>query len=336
VDANAGAAVLSDWTGIPVGRVVRDQIAATLQMEERLKSRVVGQDHALAIVAEKLRASKAGIGNPTQPMGVFLCVGPSGTGKTELALSVADLLFGGDRFLTSINMSEFMEKHTVSQLKGSPPGYVGYGEGGVLTEAVRQNPYSVVLLDEVEKAHPDVMNLFYQVFDKGNLADGEGRVIDFKNTVMFLTSNLGTDVIQQMCESGEEVDPKELREAIYPHLREHFKPALVARMTVIPFFTLKDDVLRNIARLKLAKVGKRLAAAHKITFKVDDAVYAAVAARCQQVDLGARQIDHVIDQAVLPILSRRLLEQMAAEKLAPVIRMGVDDAGEFTYEFSDT
>ncbi|HPM22297.1 MAG TPA: type VI secretion system ATPase TssH [Phycisphaerae bacterium] len=336
VDANAVAAVLSDWTGIPVGRVVRDQIAATLQMEERLKSRVVGQDHALAIVAEKLRASKAGIGNPTQPMGVFLCVGPSGTGKTELALSVADLLFGGDRFLTSINMSEFMEKHTVSQLKGSPPGYVGYGEGGVLTEAVRQNPYSVVLLDEVEKAHPDVMNLFYQVFDKGNLADGEGRVIDFKNTVMFLTSNLGTDVIQQMCESGEEVDPKELREAIYPHLREHFKPALVARMTVIPFFTLKDDVLRNIARLKLAKVGKRLAAAHKITFKVDDAVYAAVAARCQQVDLGARQIDHVIDQAVLPILSRRLLEQMAAEKLAPVIRMGVDDAGEFTYEFSDT
>ncbi len=335
VDAGSVAAVLADWTGIPVGRVVRDQIAATLQMEDRLRSRVVGQDHALTIVAEKLRASKAGIGNPTQPMGVFMCVGPSGTGKTELALSVADLLFGGDRFLTTINMSEFMEKHTVSQLKGSPPGYVGYGEGGVLTEAVRQNPYSVVLLDEVEKAHPDVMNLFYQVFDKGCLADGEGRVIDFKNTVLFMTSNLGTDVIQQMCESGEEVDPKELREAIYPHLRDHFKPALVARMTVIPFFTLQDEVLRNIARLKVAKVGKRLQTVHKVTLQVDDGVYAAMAGRCQQVDLGARQIDHVIDQAVMPVLSRRLLEQMAAGKMAPVIHMGVDDAGEFTYEFCD-
>jgi type VI secretion system protein VasG len=335
VDATAIAAVLADWTGIPVGKVVKDQIAATLHMEERLHDRVVGQDHALATVAEKLRAAKAGIGNPNQPMGVFLCVGPSGTGKTELALSVADLLFGGDRFLTSINMSEFMEKHTVSQLKGSPPGYVGYGEGGVLTEAVRQHPYSVVLLDEVEKAHPDVMNLFYQVFDKGNLADGEGRVIDFKNTVLFLTSNLGTDVIQQMCESGEEVDWKDLREAIYPHLREHFKPALVARMTVVPFLTLKEDVLKMIARMKLAKVGKRLAAAHKLEFHVDESVYAAIAGRCQQVDLGARQIDHLIDQAVLPVLSRRLLEQMAAEKMPKAINMGLDEAGQFTYEFAE-
>jgi type VI secretion system protein VasG len=335
VDAGAISAVLADWTGIPVGKVVRDQITAILQMEDRLRGRVVGQDHALKIVAEKLRASRAGIGNPSQPMGVFLCVGPSGTGKTELALSVADLLFGGERFLTSINMSEFMEKHTVSQLKGSPPGYVGYGEGGVLTEAVRQNPYSVVLLDEVEKAHPDVMNLFYQVFDKGNLADGEGRVIDFKNTVIFLTSNLGTDVIQQLCESGEEVSPEDLKQGVYPHLREHFKPALVARMTVIPFLTLKEDVLRNIARLKVGKLAKRLAAAHKIAFKVDEAVYTTIASRCQQVDLGARQIDHQIDQAVLPILSRRLLEQMAADKIPTGITMGVSDAGEFTYEFSD-
>jgi type VI secretion system protein VasG len=335
VDAAAIAAVLSDWTGIPVGKMVRDQISATLQMEERLRSRVVGQDHALTIVAEKLRASRAGLNNPTQPMGVFLCVGPSGTGKTELALSVADLLFGGERFLTSINMSEFMEKHTVSQLKGSPPGYVGYGEGGVLTEAVRQHPYSVVLLDEVEKAHPDVMNLFYQVFDKGNLADGEGRVIDFKNTVIFLTSNLGTDIIQQMCESGEEVDWRELKDAIYPHLREHFKPALVARMTVIPFLTLGDAILQQIARMKLRKVGQRLAAAHEIEFRVDDAVYAGVASRCRQVDLGARQIDHVIDREVLPVLSRRLLEQMATEEMPAVVRMGVSDAGEFTYEFTD-
>jgi len=266
-------------------------------------------------------------------MGVFLLVGPSGTGKTELALSVADLLFGGDRFLTSINMSEFMEKHTVSQLKGSPPGYVGYGEGGVLTEAVRQNPYSVVLLDEVEKAHPDVMNLFYQVFDKGQLADGEGRVIDFKNTVMFLTSNLGTDVIQQMCESGEPVDTKELRDAVYPHLREHFKPALVARMTVIPFLTLGQEILKSIAKMKLGKVGKRLAAAHKIDFQVHDEVYAAVAARCQQVDLGARQIDHVIDREVLPVLSRRLLEQMGADKLPAAVVMGADETSGFTYTF---
>jgi type VI secretion system protein VasG len=334
VDAAAIAAVLADWTGIPVGKVVRDQITAILQMEDRLRGRVVGQDDALKIVAEKLRSSRAGIGNPSQPMGVFLCVGPSGTGKTELALSVADLLFGGDRFLTSINMSEFMEKHTVSQLKGSPPGYVGYGEGGVLTEAVRQNPYSVVLLDEVEKAHPDVMNLFYQVFDKGNLADGEGRVIDFKNTVIFLTSNLGTDNIQQLCESGEPVTIEDLKQAIYPHLREHFKPALVARMTVIPFLTLKDEVLRNIAKLKLAKVGKRLTAAHKIAFKIDDAVYATIASRCQQVDLGARQIDHQIDQAVLPVLSRRLLEEMAADRMPTRVTMGVSEGGEYTYEFA--
>ena len=203
VDAATIAAIVSDWTGIPVGKMVSDEITAVLHMEDRLRERVVGQDHALKTIAQKLRAARSGLKNPVQPMGVFLCVGPSGVGKTELALAVSDLLFGGDSFLTSINMSEFMESHTVSQLKGSPPGYVGYGEGGVLTEAVRQHPYSVVLLDEVEKAHPDVMNLFYQVFDKGSLADGEGRVIDFKNTVIFLTSNLGTDAIQGMCESGE-------------------------------------------------------------------------------------------------------------------------------------
>jgi type VI secretion system protein VasG len=333
VDASAVAAVLADWTGIPVGKVVRDQITAILNMEERLRQRVVGQDHALATVAEKLRAARAGIGNPTQPMGVFLLVGPSGTGKTELALSVADLLFGGDRFLTAINMSEFMEKHTVSQLKGSPPGYVGYGEGGVLTEAVRQNPYSVVLLDEVEKAHPDVMNLFYQVFDKGTLADGEGRVIDFKNTVIFMTSNLGTDVLQQMCESGEPVDIAALREAIYPQLREHFKPALVARMTVIPFLTLGPEILKTIAKMKLRKVGQRLEAAHKIALQVEDGVYEAMAARCQQVDLGARQIDHVIDREVLPVLSRRLLEEMAAERTPKAIHMRVEN-NEFVYEFA--
>jgi type VI secretion system protein VasG len=303
-------------------------------MEDRLRARVVGQDNAISVIAEKLRTSRAGLGNPAQPMGVFLCVGPSGVGKTELALAVADLLFGGEGFLTTINMSEFMEAHTVSQLKGSPPGYVGYGEGGVLTEAVRQHQYSVVLLDEVEKAHPDVMNLFYQVFDKGQLADGEGRVINFKNTVIFLTSNLGTDVIQSMCESGEEVKPDDLKEAIYPHLRNHFKPALVARTTVIPFRTLGADVLKMIARMKLKKVGERLAAAHRMAFNVDEAVYEHIATRCNQVDVGARQIDHILDQTVLPELSRRLLEQMAEEKVSEAVRMGVAQAGEFTYSFS--
>jgi type VI secretion system protein VasG len=227
-----------------------------------------------------------------------------------------------------------MEKHTVSQLKGSPPGYVGYGEGGVLTEAVRQHPYSVVLLDEVEKAHPDVMNLFYQVFDKGNLADGEGRVIDFKNTVLILTSNLGTDVIQSMCESGEEIDADELKEGIYPHLREHFKPALVARMTVIPFLTLGEEILKTIARMKVKKVANRLAAAHKMAFEADEAAYAEMAKRCNQVDLGARQIDHLLDREMLPELSRELLQQMAGETMPSKLTMGVDAEGSFTYTFT--
>jgi type VI secretion system protein VasG len=255
-------------------------------------------------------------------------------GKTELALAVADLLFGGDRFLTVINMSEFMEKHTVSQLKGSPPGYVGYGEGGVLTEAVRQHPYSVVLLDEVEKAHPDVMNLFYQVFDKGSLADGEGRVINFKNTVLFLTSNLGTDVIQTMCESGEEVNMEDLKQGIYPHLREHFKPALVARMTVVPFRTLSKDILKSIAKQKLSKVGRRVTDAHKMTLNVKEAVYERIAEQCQQVDLGARQIDHQLDQKILPELSLRLLERMTDEKMPTAVTMDINEAGEFVYSFS--
>jgi type VI secretion system protein VasG len=266
-------------------------------------------------------------------MGVFLCVGPSGVGKTELALSIADLLFGGDQFLTTINMSEFMEAHTVSQLKGSPPGYVGYGEGGVLTEAVRQHPYSVVLLDEVEKAHPDVMNLFYQVFDKGTLADGEGRVINFRNTVIILTSNLGTDVIQQMCENDPGCSMDDLKEAIYPHLRNHFKPALVARMTVIPFLTLSQEVLQSIAKLKVRKVARRLAAAHNMGFKIDEPVYAEIAGRCQQVDLGARQIDHQLDRTILPELSRQLLARMTDERMPVSVTMGVNEGKEFTYTF---
>jgi type VI secretion system protein VasG len=335
VDSGAVASVVADWTGIPVGKMVKDDAEATLKMEDRLRERVVGQDHALKIVAEKLRIGKAGLGNPDQPLGVFLLVGPSGTGKTELAMTVADILFGGDKFLTAINMSEFMEAHTVSQLKGSPPGYVGYGEGGVLTNAVRQQPYSVVLLDEIEKAHQDVMNLFYQVFDKGSLADGEGRVVNFRNTVIFMTSNLGTDVIQGMCESGEDINIDDLKEAVYPHLREYLKPALVARMTVIPYLTLGNEILQDIARIKVRKVAKRLAAAHKMTLEVGDEVYANIASRCQQVDIGARQIDHVLDLAILPQMSRELLGRMGDEEMPRKIVMGVTDGGEFSYSFEN-
>ncbi len=335
VDESCVASVIADWTGIPVGSMVRDEIQATLRMEEYLNKRVVGQDHALHTISEKLRTSRAGLGNPEQPKGVFLLVGPSGTGKTELALAIADLLFGGDEFITTINMSEFMEKHTVSLLKGSPPGYVGYGEGGVLTEAVRQHPYSVVLLDEVEKAHADVMNLFYQVFDKGSLADGEGRVINFRNTVIIMTSNLGTDVIQGMCESGEEIDVDELKEAIYPHLREHFKPALVARMNVVPYLTLSEDVLKDIARIKVRKVANRLRDAHQIRLDVDEAVYATMASMCNQVDIGARQIDHLLDRFVLPELSRELLAKMAEDRMPTSVTMKNGDDGSFVYRFEN-
>ncbi len=333
VDEACVASVVADWTGIPIGSMVKNEIQATLEMEDHLRNRVVGQDHALNTIAEKLRTSRAGLGNPDQPKGSFLLVGPSGTGKTELALAIAELLFGGDEFITTINMSEFMEKHTVSLLKGSPPGYVGYGEGGILTEAVRQHPYSVVLLDEVEKAHPDVMNLFYQVFDKGSLADGEGRVINFRNTVIIMTSNIGTDVIQGMCESGEEIDVDELKEAIYPHLREHFKPALVARMTVVPYFTLSEDVLKDIARIKVRKVANRIQEAHQIRMDVDEDVYATMASMCNQVDIGARQIDHLLDRAVLPELSRQLLAKMTEEDMPSVVKMANGDGGEFVYTF---
>jgi len=313
--------------------MVKDDLTAILNLEAELTKRVVGQDHAISIIANKLRASRAGLSNPTQPLGVFLCVGPSGVGKTELALTVSELLFGGERFTVTINMSEFMEAHTVSQLKGSPPGYVGYGEGGVLTEAVRQRPYSVVLLDEVEKAHPDVLNLFYQVFDKGTLADGEGREINFKNTVVFLTSNLATDVIQGMCEGGQRPSIEDLQAAIYPHLRQHFKPALLARMTIVPFFTLGRDILKSIARLKLGKLGARLGAAHRAEWFVDEPVYDAIADRCTEVDLGARNIDHIVDREVLPVLARKLLEEFAQDRQPAKATMSLDDQGAFTYRF---
>ena len=314
--------VISDWTGIPVGRMVRDESAAILTLADRLKERVIGQDQAIGAIDEGVRAAKAGLNNPGQPMGVFLLVGPSGVGKTELATAVADVLFGGERFLTSINMSEFQEKHTLSKLVGSPPGYVGYGEGGILTEAVRQRPYSVVLLDEVEKADLEVMNLFYQVFDKGTLSDGEGRVIDFKNTIVILTSNLATDTLTQMGVAEVKPSVDELVEAIRPELSRHFKPALLARMQIVPFYPLVGSPLVGIVRLKLNKLVRQLRESQKIDLSYTDAVANLIAARCTEVETGARNIDHIINRTLRPAIATEILNRMTDE--ADIDHMAID------------
>ncbi len=333
VDPDVVAKVVADWTGIPVGKMLRDEAQIVLQLEENLKQRIKGQDHALSAIAQVLKAAKAGLTNPKAPLGVFLLVGPSGTGKTETGLSLADLLFGGERFMVTINMSEFQEKHTVSRLIGSPPGYVGYGEGGVLTEAVRQRPYSVVLLDEVEKADLEVMNLFYQVFDKGTLSDGEGRVIDFKNTVIFLTSNLASDVITQVCMGEERPSPEELMSMIRPILSNHFKPALLARMNVIPFYPLGTDVLAEIVRLKLDKIKGRLESAHKIHLTYADEVVSQIAARCTEVETGARNIDYILQGTLLPQISSQILKGIGEGVLPPEVHIGLKEDGNFDVTF---
>jgi type VI secretion system protein VasG len=327
------AQVVGAWTGIPVGKMVRDEVEQILSFDERMRERVVGQDHAIASIARKVRASKAGLQLPTQPIGVFLLVGPSGVGKTEAGLAVADLLFGGERFMTTINMSEFMEKHTVSRLIGSPPGYVGYGEGGVLTEAVRHRPYSVVLLDEIEKADPEVMNLFYQVFDKGTLSDGEGREVDFKNTVLMMTSNLASDIVMKACEADEPPTPDELLEMIRPTLQRHLKPALLGRMTVLPFFPLSPEVIRMITSIKLRKVGRLLDQSHGMSFEVRTEALDALAERCTDPESGARNIDHMIDQHIMPRVSQQILEQLSTGELPAQLVLGVDDQSEFTFGF---
>ena len=306
------ARVIADWTGVPVGSMVQDEATRLLTLETDLIRRVRGQDHVMSAVAKGIRAAKSGLKDPRQPMGIFLFVGPSGVGKTETATAIADLLFGGERFMTTVNMSEYQEKHTISRLVGSPPGYVGYGEGGVLTEAVRQRPYSVVLLDEVEKADLEVMNLFYQVFDKGTLSDGEGREIDFRNTTIVLTSNLATDLIMQACDDDELPTAEALAAAIRPQLSKHFKPALLARMTIIPFFPLKAAVLQDIARLKIAKMAARLKEAQKIDLITPDDVIVAVAARCTEAESGARNVDHIIAGNLMPLISTELLSRMGA------------------------
>ncbi|MFM2041474.1 MAG: hypothetical protein RLY86_50 [Pseudomonadota bacterium] len=318
--------VIGDWTGIPAGRLLRDEMAGVARLADNLRARIKGQDEAINVIDEGIRAAKVGLGNPSAPMGVFLLVGSSGVGKTEMATTVADLLFGGERFLISINMSEFQEKHTISRLVGSPPGYVGFGEGGVLTEAVRQRPYSVVLLDEVEKADLEVLNLFYQVFDKGTLSDGEGRVIDFRNTVIFLTSNLATDIVTSLGLSDPRPTAAALAEAIRPALTRHFKPALLARMQVVPFFPLKGEALESIVRLKLDRVGRRLQDGQRIRFHYTDAVVGAISDRCTEVDAGARNIDHIVNRTLLPRISAAILDRLCAAQ--PVGRLRIDLAAD--------
>ncbi|GAB2896008.1 type VI secretion system ATPase TssH [Paralcaligenes ginsengisoli] len=309
-DPDAVAKVVSDWTGVPLGKMQRDAVDGILALAGHVKERIRGQDHAVDQITATLKAAQSGLRDPQQPMGVFLLVGPSGVGKTETALAIADQLFGGDQALVAINMSEFQEKHTVSRLVGSPPGYVGYGEGGVLTEAVRKRPYSVVLLDEVEKAHLDVVNIFYQVFDKGTLADGEGRIIDFSNTVVFLTSNLATDEITTLSRDGRP-DPDTLINAIHPVLARHFKPALLARMNVVPYYTLPPSELAGIVSLKLSRLTQRLAAANRIRLDFDPTVAETIAARCTEVDSGARNIDFILRKSLTPQLSNAVLGALA-------------------------
>src|SRR5262245_11003735 len=335
VDRQAVGAVISGWTGIPVGKMQRDEIDTVLNLQDLLGERVVGQDHALEAIAQRIRTSRAGLDDPSRPIGVFLLVGPSGVGKTETAIALAEILYGGERNMTVINMSEFKEEHTVALLKGAPPGYVGYGKGGVLTEAVRQRPYSVVLLDEVEKAHRGVLELFYQVFDKGQLDDSEGRTIDFKNTVILMGSNLGTDIMMKLCADPEtRPDPTGLAKEIRPALLTFFAPALLGRMIVVPYYPIADDVMRKIVGLKLGKVAARLRQTHGMALEYGDDVVAQIAARCTEVDSGARNVDHIITGTLLPDISRELLGRMAAGEAAAHLRLTVEPDGRFGYAFS--
>lgn len=336
VDPDVVAMVVSDWTGIPLGKVLRDQASNILNLEAQLQARVRGQNAALGQIAELIQTSKSGLKDPQQPTGVFLLVGPSGVGKTETALAVADILFGDEKSVIAINMSEYQEKYNVSKLIGSPPGYVGYGEGGVLTEGVRQRPYSAVLLDEVEKADLDVLNLFYQVFDKGVLADGEGVMVDFSNTVIFLTSNLATDIISELTRNGEVIDDETLMAAIRPLLSKHFKPALLARMKVLPYRLLSNDVLSDIVRLKLDKVANRLMHNNRIDMKYTDRVVNTIAERCTEVETGARNIDYILSGTLMPMLSKEILGRMSDGEMPNALNITVSDAGDFVLDFNTT
>jgi len=332
VDSQIVGDVISAWTGIPVGKMLKDEIATVLALDQQLGQRVIGQSHALAGISERIRTARASLEDPNKPVGVFLLVGPSGVGKTETALALSDLLYGGERNLITINMSEFQEAHTVSTLKGSPPGYVGYGEGGVLTEAVRRRPYSVVLLDEVEKAHPDVLELFFQVFDKGMMEDGEGREIDFKNNIIILTSNAGTDTLMKLTADPETMPSADgLVKALKPELNKVFKPAFLGRMVIIPYFPIRDEAMKKIITLKLAKIQRRLFENHRIRLTYDDPLVEEVARRCTEVESGARNVDNILTNTLLPEVSRRILGSMAERQRLDAIHVSTGPDGAFVY-----
>jgi len=332
LDGQAVSEIISSWTGIPVGKMLKDEIENTLNLTAQLTQRVIGQDHALDTIAQRIKVTKAKMEDPNKPIGVFMLVGPSGVGKTETALTLADLLYGGERNMITINMSEFQEAHTVSTLKGSPPGYVGYGEGGVLTEAVRRRPYSVVLLDEVEKAHPDVLELFFQVFDKGQMEDGEGREIDFKNTIIILTTNAATDQIMKLTADMETAPtPAGIVKTIKPELDKVFKPAFLGRMVIIPYYPVRDAALKQIIRLKLGKIQRRLKENHAMALHYDEKVLDSVAARCTEVESGARNVDNILTNSLLPDISNQILSMMAAGEHKEAIEVTIGDDGAFLY-----
>jgi len=330
VDAQIVGEVVSGWTGIPVGKMLKDEIATVLSLEGHLGARVVGQDSALGVISQRIRTARASLDDPGKPVGVFLLVGPSGVGKTETALALSDLLYGGERNLITINMSEFQEPHTVSTLKGSPPGYVGYGEGGVLTEAVRRRPYSVVLLDEVEKAHPDVLELFFQVFDKGQMEDGEGRQIDFKNTIIILTSNAATDTFMKLTADPDTAPgPDGIVKALKPELNKIFKPAFLGRLVIIPYYPLPDAAMRKIIQLKLGKIQRRLTETHRVTLSYDEKLLDEVARRCTEVESGARNVDNILTNTLLPEISRQLLARIAEGQKPESVRVAIGENGDF-------
>ena len=332
VDGHIVGEVVSAWTGIPIGKMLKDEIGMVLNLEKHLGQRVIGQDHALEVIAQRIRTSRASLEDPKKPIGVFLLIGPSGVGKTETALALSDLMYGGERNLITINMSEFQEAHTVSTLKGSPPGYVGYGEGGVLTEAVRRRPYSVVLLDEVEKAHPDVLELFFQVFDKGMMEDGEGREIDFKNTIIILTSNAGTDAMMKLCADPETAPtPDGIVKALKPELNKIFKPAFLGRLVIVPYYPIADATLKLIIRLKLGKIERRIRENHKIELLYEDALVDEVAKRCTEVESGARNVDNILTNTLLPEISRQILSRIAEGEKLSSVRVGIGPDGSFVY-----
>jgi type VI secretion system protein VasG len=333
VDEQAVAAVVADWTGIPVGRMVKNEIQAVLSLADNLEKRVIGQRHALDAIAKRIQTSRAGLDNPSKPIGVFLLTGPSGVGKTETALALSETLYGGESNIITINMSEFQEAHTVSTLKGAPPGYVGYGEGGILTEAVRRRPYSVVLLDEVEKAHPDVHEIFFQVFDKGMMEDGEGRLIDFKNTIILLTTNVGSDLIMNLCKDPEMMpSPEGIAQALRPPLLKVFPAALLGRLVVIPYYPLSDAMLKSIIRLQLSRIQKRIGEGRDIAFNYDDAVVDLIASRCTELESGGRMVDAILTQTLLPEISRELLNRLMEGVPVQKVEVTVKDAA-FAYNY---